>query len=221
MLLRPLMIPNIILGSNLHETLIFHSYIRNFSSHNNFNNNINNNNNNNNNNNRRRRRIIEIIKCSSCLKHYDFSKTIKSGEDMKKITIPRNKIDMSFCCSSGPGGQNVNKVNTKAELRFCIGTADWLSEEVKEQLRKQQGNKINSKDELIIQASVHRTQHQNLELAFQKMQEIVNRACIIPKPRIIREGRTEKGDRERLLDKKAQSLRKERRQRSKNSFDDF
>jgi peptidyl-tRNA hydrolase ICT1 len=47
------------------------------------------------------------------------------------IIIPRDKIETQFCRSSGAGGQNVNKLNTKAELRFNVGAAEWMSKDVK------------------------------------------------------------------------------------------
>lgn len=48
--------------------------------------------------------------------------------------IPVEKLELSYCRSSGPGGQHVNKVNTKVDLRFHLKSADWLSEETKAQL---------------------------------------------------------------------------------------
>eukprot|EP01036_Dinobryon_divergens_P050807 gene50807-68020_t len=45
------------------------------------------------------------------------------------IFIPLDKVDFNFARSSGPGGQNVNKLNTKAEIRFNVSTADWIPDE--------------------------------------------------------------------------------------------
>ena len=50
----------------------------------------------------------------------------------KDIEVPTDKLFFSFVRSSGPGGQNVNKLNTKAELRFNIDSADWIPFEVKQ-----------------------------------------------------------------------------------------
>lgn len=47
------------------------------------------------------------------------------SKSIRLVSIPVHQLDFNFCRSSGPGGQNVNKVNTKAELRFNVHEADW------------------------------------------------------------------------------------------------
>lgn len=60
------------------------------------------------------------------------------------------------CLQLGPGGQNVNKLNTKAEARFHIDSADWLPVEVRERLKIYQDNKISKEGELIVSSQEHR-----------------------------------------------------------------
>ena len=52
-----------------------------------------------------------------------------------RIHVPLEKLEHNFSRSSGPGGQNVNKLNTKVELRFKVSEADWLADDVKNRLR--------------------------------------------------------------------------------------
>ena len=64
------------------------------------------------------------------------------------------------------GGQNVNKLNTKAELRFHVYSADWLSDDVKGRLHAQQANKINNEGELLVTSQEHRFAFQFFTLQF-------------------------------------------------------
>jgi hypothetical protein len=120
-------------------------------------------------------------------RHLSTSNSKEENDDGRKqfiIKVPRDKISLHFSRSSGPGGQNVNKVNTKAEIRFSVRGADWLPDEVKERFRVQRAGDINKDDECVVTSSVHRTQHKNIEEAFNKLQRYVDAACIEPKKRI-------------------------------------
>ena len=97
---------------------------------------------------------------------------------LKDIQLPREKIETNFSRSSGPGGQNVNKLNTKAEIRFNITTCTWLEDDVKKRLRELNKNAINNKDEIIVTSQLGRTQTQNLEDAFDKMRVMVYQASL-------------------------------------------
>ena len=66
------------------------------------------------------------------------------------IEIPLDKIEFKACRSSGPGGQNVNKLNTKVEVRFNITEADWIPNEVKERLVQYYPTKISKDGDLIV-----------------------------------------------------------------------
>ena len=71
----------------------------------------------------------------------------------KDIKLPLEYVSFAYARSSGPGGQNVNKLNTKAELRFSIDDAingNYMPEAVGERLKEQEGNRINNSNELIL-----------------------------------------------------------------------
>lgn len=70
--------------------------------------------------------------------------------------VPLDKLEFSFARSSGPGGQNVNKVNTKAEIRFNVASSDWIPDDVKKRLLEYQSNKISKEGDLIITSQEHR-----------------------------------------------------------------
>ena len=126
--------------------------------------------------------------------------------------IPKNKLNFEFMRSSGPGGQNVNKVNTKVLLKFHIESADWITEHIKIRLNELYPNKINSKGEFQLTSSVYRTQEDNISDAVKKLEKIIEEAKIVPKIRKINLNRTEKGDAKRLKEKKLNSDKKSRRQ---------
>ena len=72
------------------------------------------------------------------------------------VQVPAERLDFSFSRSAGPGGQNVNKVNTRAELRFVVEDADWLPTAARIRLSEQQASRMNKLGELIVTAQTHR-----------------------------------------------------------------
>ena len=85
--------------------------------------------------------------------------------------------------SSGPGGQNVNKVSSKIELRFHVKNSQLLSEEEKQLLFDKLGNKINKEDELILVAQTDRSQLKNKEKAIEKFYTLLTRSLTPNKKR--------------------------------------
>jgi len=97
--------------------------------------------------------------------------------------IPENEIQLSFARSSGAGGQNVNKTDTKAVLHWSVGESAVFTPEEKELIRTKLANRLNSLDEIVIMAEEERSQLQNREQAISRLQTLVNEALIIPKKR--------------------------------------
>lgn len=87
--------------------------------------------------------------------------------------IPDNEIQIDFVRASGPGGQNVNKVSTKAQLRWGVGNSTVFSDEEKMRIRAFAGNKLNASDEIVIASSSQRSQLQNKEAAIQRLEHLV------------------------------------------------
>jgi len=129
--------------------------------------------------------------------------------------IPRHLLDVSFSRSSGAGGQNVNKVNTKAEVRFHLEKSLWLSISVKERFKVLYSQFINDAGEVIISSQRHRTQERNLDDCIEKLQICVRKAAEVPKQRSMRTALSELTKNERRDDKRFRSTVKERRRSSR------
>jgi len=137
----------------------------------------------------------------------------------KDIVVPMDRIEFSFARSSGPGGQNVNKVNTKAEIRFHVQSADWLPSAVRERLQQYQSNKISKEGELIITSQEHRTQAKNKDDCVDKLKEMLAEAFMEPKDRQMWEGLSEKGKFQRRDEKRKRGAVKSARRPSKEDWD--
>lgn len=98
-----------------------------------------------------------------------------------KGKIPLDRLTIKYARSSGPGGQNVNKVNTKVDLRFHLLSADWIPENVQQKILEREKNRINKEGELVISSTKYRTQFKNLEDAIQKLETIIEDASFVPK----------------------------------------
>ncbi|KAL6182036.1 hypothetical protein ACLB2K_043459 [Fragaria x ananassa] len=102
------------------------------------------------------------------------------GLPAPKITL--DHVTVSFARSGGPGGQNVNKLNTKVDMRFNVKNAYWLSDRIKERILQMEKNRINKDGELVISSTRTRTQKGNIEDALEKLQAIIDAASYVPPP---------------------------------------
>lgn len=100
------------------------------------------------------------------------------------LSIPDNELTFTFVRSSGPGGQNVNKVATAAQLRFDVRNSASLSMEVKERLVKLAGMRMTQDGILIIEARRYRTQEQNRADALQRLSTLIQKAAHRPRTRL-------------------------------------
>ena len=100
------------------------------------------------------------------------------------IHLDPSEMTEKFLRSSGPGGQHINKVDTKVELRFFAKRSPNLSETIKDRLKVIAGNKWTLKGEIIITAEKYRSQARNRELAKSKLVRLILKALEKPVNRL-------------------------------------
>lgn len=102
----------------------------------------------------------------------------------RTITINEDDIKVEFVRSSGPGGQNVNKVATSAQIRFDVKQSTAFPDNVRKRLIRLAGKRITEEGELVISARRFRTQEQNRRDAVQRLTDLIRLAAALPKRRI-------------------------------------
>jgi len=132
----------------------------------------------------------------------------------ESVSIPEDKLDITFVRASGSGGQNVNKVNTKVNIRFHVMDAYWIGPyEVRERLTSRNRNRINKEGYLNIISQEHRTQTQNRKTALSKIKELILEAYPRPKVRNLRTGISKSGKKRNTENKRRKSETKANRRR--------
>lgn len=102
----------------------------------------------------------------------------------ERVTIPAGDLSWSASRSSGPGGQNVNKVATRVTLRFDLRGTHSLTESQKRRLKKLAGRRLDADGGILVSAQAERSQAQNLDRARQNLRHLVRKALVAPKRRV-------------------------------------
>lgn len=134
-----------------------------------------------------------------------------------RIRIPEAELEEHFVRSSGPGGQNVNKVATAVELRFDLRRSPSLPPAVRSRLARLAGRRLTREGVLVIRAERFRTQEQNRADARERLTALVRQAAEPPKYRV--KTRPTKASKERRLKAKAKRGTVKKLRREKPSFD--
>ena len=133
------------------------------------------------------------------------------------LDIDEKELEERFVRSSGPGGQNVNKVSTAVELRFNLADNTTIPPPAKARLVKLAGRKLTDDGVLIIQADRFRTQEMNRSDARKRLIELIAESLIAPKPRI--KTKPSRGAKERRLKAKTERSGVKKLRTSKHDFD--
>ncbi|MDP7206835.1 MAG: alternative ribosome rescue aminoacyl-tRNA hydrolase ArfB [Pirellulaceae bacterium] len=128
----------------------------------------------------------------------------------EKLSIPLRELTFRYSRSPGPGGQNVNKVNTKVMLRWPVAASQTMPETVCQRIREVYHRRVNKNGELVLTSSRFRDQSRNVEDCLEKLRELVREVASPPRTRRVTRP-TRASIRRRKKDKQRQSQKKSRR----------
>ena len=133
------------------------------------------------------------------------------------LAIPRREIQFTFVRSSGPGGQNVNKVASKAVLRWPAAASPSIPDDVRGRLFAKCARQLNDRGELVLSSQRYRDQAKNIDDCLEKLRNLILAAARVPKKR--KKTRVPKSAREARLTQKRATAEKKRR-RGRSGYDD-
>ncbi len=116
------------------------------------------------------------------------------------VSVAPEALRLQYARSSGPGGQNVNKVSSKAELWVAVEAIVGLSERARGRLRQQAGSKLTKSDDIHLASDESRSQEANRQIVLDRLREMIIRARHEPNPR--KKTRPSRAARQRRLDAK-------------------
>lgn len=127
------------------------------------------------------------------------------------VVIPAGELQMSFARSAGPGGQNVNKVSSKAVLHWQVRTTPSLPVDVRRRFVERYANRINVEGELVLAADEHREQSRNHDACRERLREMI--VAVLRPPRRRVKTRPSRAAVERRIQSKQRSSEKKQQRR--------
>jgi ribosome-associated protein len=134
------------------------------------------------------------------------------------VLAPAGTLRLQFARSGGPGGQNVNKLNTKAELWVKVDALAGLRPSAVARLRDAAGRRLTAAGEIHLVSETERGQEGNRAMVFERLREMIVRAKVEPKPR--RKTKPSKGQKAKRLEQKKRRSDIKSMRRRRSSFDD-
>ena len=138
---------------------------------------------------------------------------------MSGFRVPRSELALSFARSSGAGGQNVNKVNSKAEIRWDIASSSSVPQDVLGRFLSRYKNRLDAEGLVMVTSEKHRDRERNIEDAVAKLEEWVLSVWEKPKPRI--KTKPTKGSKRRRVNDKRHDGDKKRTRMEKIRHEDW
>ena len=129
-----------------------------------------------------------------------------------RLKIPLREFRFTFCRSSGPGGQNVNKLNTKAQLRWNVMESPSLGEAVRRRLLAKYGRRVTSEGEFLVTSQRFRDAGRNVADCLEKLRAMLAEVATPPKRR--KPTRPTKASVRRRLDNKRKTSQRKQQRRS-------
>lgn len=123
-----------------------------------------------------------------------------SAIEVGLVRVPESAVRVQYSRASGPGGQNVNKVNSRCEIWVKVGAIDGLTDSARLRLRQMAGSRLTLADEIHLDAHERRSQVANREMALERLRELLLRAIVEPKKR--KKTRPSYGSKKRRLESK-------------------
>ncbi len=134
-----------------------------------------------------------------------------------RIQIPLSELNFAFARSGGPGGQNVNKVNSKAVMRWAVVVTDSLPYDVKARFLEKFANRLTAENEIIVTSQKFRDQNRNVDDCLEKLRAMIESVAERPTPR--RPTKPTYSSTQKRVDKKVALSQKKKARRTIN-FDD-
>jgi ribosome-associated protein len=138
-------------------------------------------------------------------------------EVSENVQIPEHELNFSFARSGGPGGQNVNKVNSKATLRWSVTGTQSLPHGVRMRFMERYGGRLNDEGELVLTSQRFRDQASNVEDCREKLKEIITTVLVPPVKR--RETKPTYASKVKRIQSKTREGQKKQNRRAPRDYD--
>jgi ribosome-associated protein len=128
------------------------------------------------------------------------------------VQVPSEEVSAEYSRASGPGGQNVNKVETRVTLRFSLATSSSIPPADRERMMQKLAPRLTKKGEILVSCGNRRDRSQNQEEAFDRLEEMLRLAYAVPRAR--KKTRPSRGSKERRLASKRETSARKRGRKS-------